>query len=205
METANILLDVGSDGTNILSKSLVTPAEVAVLRVIHGDDAVNEIEVLAGDAMEGGKPRTHRQEIARLMDIYGRPTPEGGREARAVTALFPGAAARVFETFEELELPDDHFKTETRSTAAKPKKAAKPSPLDHDGDGEPGGMVLSGMTIPALKTLADAENVDLEGATKKDDIIAKIEASRVVEADAGEGDAEDDEIGEMSDRPSVFE
>lgn len=205
METANILLDIGEDGTTILSKSRVTPAEVAVLRVIHGEDAVTEIEVLAEEATtpEGNK-RTHRQEIARLMEVYGKPTPEGGREARAVTTLFPGAAARVFETFEELELPDDHFKTKTRATSAKPEPFAGKG--DHDDDGKAGGMALTGMTIPALKTLADAENIDLESETKKAAIIAKIEAARAAKADAA-GDDEGDEIGEMTDRPggSVFE
>lgn len=211
METANILLDIGSDGTTILAKSRVTPAEVAVLRLIHGDDAVNEIEVLADEAgtPEGGK-RTHRQEIARLMEVYGKPTPEGGREARAVTALFPGAAARVFETFEELELPDDHFKTKTRSTAKRPER----DPLDHDANGKKGGAApadddgIGALTIPQLKTLADEENVDLEGVTKKADIIVKIEAARAAKAEqtedgADEGDTEDDDDGveDMTDRP----
>lgn len=211
METANILLDIGSDGTSILSKSRVTPAEVAVLRLIHGDDAVTEIEVLPGEALTDGKKRTHRQEIARLMDVYGKPTPEGGREARAVTALFPGAAARVFETFEELELPDDHFKTTARATAARPEPFAGKG--DHDGDGKAGGAVaLASLKIPQLKTLADEENIDLEGATKKDDIIARIEAARATPADADDEPAsndadedEDDEVGDMTDRPSVFE
>lgn len=209
METANILLDVGSDGTSILVKSNVTPAEVAVLRVIHGSDAVTEIEVLPGEAMTpDGKKRTHRQEIARLMEVYGKPTPEGGREAPAVSRLFPGAAARVFEAFEELELDESQFKAATRSTAARPEPFAGKG--DHDGDGKTGGTAdspevgLRGLTIPQLRTMADEQNIDLEGATRKDDIIAKIEAGQGATADDGEGD--DDGVGDMNDRSSsVFE
>lgn len=213
MELANIMLDIGSDGTTVLSKSRVTPAEVAVLMRIHGNDAVSDVEVLEDEALnEDGKKRTHRQEIARLMDVYGKNTPEGGREAPAVSALFPGAAARVFETFEELELDEGQFKAETRATA-KPKKTDKPQ-LDHDGNGEAGGAVpstepgLQGLTVTQLKTLADEQNIDLEGATKKADIIAKIEAGQAAQgatddaADAGD----DDGIEDMDDRQtgSVF-
>lgn len=212
MELANIMLDIGSDGTTILAKSRVTPAEVAVLMRLHGNDAVSDVEVLEDEALnEDGGKRTHRQEIARLMEVYGKNTPEGGREAPAVSALFPGAAARVFETFEELELDEGMFKAETRSNA-KPSKAKKPQ-LDHDGDGEAGGAApsiepgLAGLTITQLKTLADEQNVDLEGATKKADIIAKIEAAQAAQDAPADDVDEDDGIDDMDDRQtgSVFE
>lgn len=178
MEIANIMLDVGSDGTTIVSKSHVTPAEVAVLRLIHGNDAVSEIEVLEGEATENGKARTHRQEIARLTEVYGKNDPEGGKSAPAVARLFPGAAARVFETFEELELDESLFKAETRAVA---RPATKPAAPKDEND-------LSAKSIADLKTLADAENVDLQGATKKADIITKIEEARIAAADAADAD-----------------
>lgn len=213
METANIMLNIGGEGSAVIAKYGVTPAEVAVLRVLHGDDAVSDIDVLIGEAVnENGGARTHRQEIARLNEVYSRPQPEGGKRAPAVDMLFPGAAARVFEAFEELELPAELFKPTERATA-KPKQ----DPLDHDGDGRKGGVKndaegLAGMTITALKTLADERNIDLGGATKKADIIARIEAveaggksETTNEAEASENEAgEDDGIGDMDDRKDVF-
>lgn len=215
MELANVMLNIGSDGSAIISKEKVTPAEVAVLRVIHGDDAVTDIEILDEDAVnEFGKPRTHRQEIARLNEIYGRNLPEGGRAAPAVDRLFPGAAARVFESFEELELDESLFKATERAIekpsklVAEPKSAA-PAPAV---DGAPVDDLTS-KTIPQLKTIADEENVDLDGATKKADIIAKIEAARVAndridQVDLDQVEDEDDGIEDMEPvqgSSSVFE
>jgi hypothetical protein len=203
METANILLNVGGDGTTIVPKENVTPAEVAVLRVLHGDDSVTDIQVLEGEAVnEFGKARTHRQEIARLTEVYGKNQPEGGRSAPAVQTLFPGAAARVFESFEELELDESAFKpTERDSEKPSTKKAAAAQTTDEGGDG------LDKQTVTDLKTLADTENVDLDGATKKADIIAKIRASREMTAVDQDGEGDSDGIEDMNDRQSgsVFE
>lgn len=200
MQTANIMLNIGSDGSTVVSKENVTPAEVAVLRVIHGDDAVTDIDILDAEAEnENGGKRTHRQEIARLTEVYGKNQPEGGRVALAVQTLFPGAAARVFESFEELELDESLFKPDDRK-APKAAKASEPV-VDQADD-------LSKKNITDLKTLADTENVDLEGATKKADIIAKIKAARAAKVDqGGDDEAENDGIEEMNDRQpgSVFE
>lgn len=179
MELANILLDVGGDGTTIVSKRGVTPAEVAVLMAIHGSNSVSEIEVL-----EQKKDRTHRQEIAHLREVYGRTDPSGAKVAPAVDQLFPGVAARVFETFEELELDDSLYKAETRAVA---RPVAKKE--------DKGEKTLADMNIAALKTLADEENIDLQGVTKKADIIAAIEAARANKE--AEGDEDDDEIEDM--------
>lgn len=58
------------------------------------------------------------------------------------------------------------------------------SPLDHDHDGNPGGSVdeLDQMKVADLKALAKAENVDLQDATRKDDIIAAIRLDREAKA-----------------------
>lgn len=107
MQTANIMLALGGDTGNTIPKYGVTPAEVAVLRAIHGDEAVFDIE--PADDVD----RTNREELNRLNLAYA-----GGRlfgtDVRAVSALFPGAAARVFEKFDELEIDESSFKAETR-------------------------------------------------------------------------------------------
>ncbi|MGF7008108.1 hypothetical protein [Aminobacter sp. BE322] len=114
MQLASILLAIGGDTGNTVPKYDVTPAEVAVLRVIHGDDAVTEIEPISEVA------RTSRAERQRLIEIYASVQPDGSRRSRAVDMLFPGVAARVFESFDEIDdLDESFFKAETRVGARK--------------------------------------------------------------------------------------
>jgi pyruvate/2-oxoglutarate dehydrogenase complex dihydrolipoamide acyltransferase (E2) component len=54
-------------------------------------------------------------------------------------------------------------------------------PLDHDANGKKGGSApspeagLAGLTVPKLRELAAERGVDLDGLTKKGDIIAALE------------------------------
>lgn len=117
MHKASILLAIGGDTGNTVPKHNVTPAEVAVLRHIHGDDAVTDIKPT------GDLKRTNREERQRLAEVYGRRDDKGRHVAPAVDALFPGAATRVFETFDELDLPEELYKAATRV-----KHTAQPEP-----------------------------------------------------------------------------
>ena len=189
MQTANILLALGGDSGNQVPKYGVTAAEIAVLRAIHGEDAVTNVLPV------GTVNTPNRAELARLRGRYG--AAQDGEGNKVVETLFPGAAARVFETIEELELPSELF-------AAKERVSAKPfgGKGDHDGDGETGGAApaqaegLDALKVPELRQLAEDNNVDLDGATKKADIIEKLEAAGVgVEAD---DEADEDGVGDMS-------
>lgn len=127
MELANIALAIGGDTGSTIYKYGVTPSEVAVLRLIHGDDSVTDINVI------GDEPRTNRAERERLIEVYGRNESDGRRVAPAVDNLFPGVAARLYAEFAELELPEDLFRAERAPRAAKseatidaaPKKTGK--------------------------------------------------------------------------------
>ena len=66
MQLATCLLSLGGDAGNTVPKYDVTPSEVAVLRVIHGDEAVKEIRVTGSD------DRGNRAERERLVAFYGR-------------------------------------------------------------------------------------------------------------------------------------
>ena len=116
MQTANIMLALGGNQGMTVQKYGVTAAEIAVLREIHGEASVFDVEPL--DDVD----RSMRDERQRLLEIYGKPP--GSREMSAVEVLFPGAAARVFENLDELELDPSFFKA-TQRAKAKPKKAAK--------------------------------------------------------------------------------
>lgn len=102
MQTANVLLSLGGDHGNQVMKHDVTASEIAVLRAIHGDDAVKDIE--PGKDVK----RSNRDERARLLGTYGAAKSEEGKPI--VEGMFPGVAARVFDTLAELELPDSFFK-----------------------------------------------------------------------------------------------
>lgn len=118
MQIANILIAVGGDSGNTVPRYEVTPSEVAVLRVIHGEDAVTEVQIT------GDVKRVSRAERERLAVIYGGTKDEN--QNSILTTLFPGIAARMFETFEELGLPEDFYKAE-RGTRA-PVVAVEPTP-----------------------------------------------------------------------------
>lgn len=145
MQTANIMLALGGDKGTTVPKYAITCAEIAVLQAIHGNDAVFDIEP------NEDVDRTSREEIARLAGIYGLAKMNGPTgEVPVVASLFPGAAARVHQSLDELGLDESLFKAERRmkpapvapveEEAAAPKKRGKkkadePAPaLEQDDD-----------------------------------------------------------------------
>ena len=127
LQTANILLAIGGDRGNTVPKYKVSAAEIALLRAIHGDEAVFDIEPLDEPAMEDGAVLSNRDELTRLRDVYGAAKVEG---VRVVEMLYPGAAARVFETLDELETPEELFKplTHAKAIPAAPAKGSRKKP-----------------------------------------------------------------------------
>ena len=188
MEYANLLLALGGDARYQVPKYAVTPAEVAVLRFLHGDDAVTDIDVRGtlspGADDEKLRARTDRQEIERLRGIYS--YTEGDKTvSRAVSALFgSGIGVTLPKSFADLELDDSQFTVRERKVAR--------DPLDHDNDGKKGGVKndadgYHGMTVNELRAKADKDGVDLTGLTKKDDIIAALELNDAGKAPADTG------------------
>jgi len=168
MQTASVLVAVGGDRGNSVPKDNVTPAEVAVLRAVHGDDAV--FDIVPGKDIERG----NRQELERLVYIYGS-SKLLGTDTRAVPTLFPGAGARVFTDFEELDLSDEYYKAETRAT---PKKSAAKSKAEPEAEDEFGGM-----TKAELVDYAKENEIDIDEGAKKADILEAIRAAKTVPED----------------------
>lgn len=65
MEIATCEVRLLGDLANSVPKSGVTPAEAAVLKAIHGEDAVVRV------AITGNDRRSHQEEYNRLVEIYG--------------------------------------------------------------------------------------------------------------------------------------
>lgn len=125
MQIANVMVALGGDKGTKVPKYGVTVSEVEVLRAIHGNDAVDEIEPC------GEVERSDREEVSRLIEIYGRA--RGGEDNREIVKeIFPsGVRSRAYRTFDELELDETLFKALTRVKAdapAKPEKKSKKAP-----------------------------------------------------------------------------
>lgn len=114
MQTANCLVHIGGDSGTSVPKYGITVSEIAVLRAIHGPDSITDVEPTED------VQRSDRNEIARLHEIYSRPDVKDG----PVHTLFPGVAARAYQTLDELDIPADFYKAESR---VKPKPAEKPA------------------------------------------------------------------------------
>jgi hypothetical protein len=167
MQLLNVLLALGGDSGNQVPKFEVTPAEIALLRAIHGEDAISDIQVI------GEVARTSRQERARLDEIYARQQPDGSRRSRELDALFPGVAARLFETIDEIDdLSDDMFKPTARAP-----RTIEPDPLDHDGNGKKGGSLPKAKrgkaAAPAPEPAPEPKDEDDDGIGEIDDGVGK--------------------------------
>lgn len=185
MEIANIMLALGGDKGNSIPKFLVTASEIAVLREIHGEDSVSDVEPL------GERKTSHRAERERLIAAYGNAKKD---ERPVVDTLFPGVAARLVEKLSELELPEEFFKATQRASA---EDAGKPS--------WDGGLRKDGPTIGEWLDrgyLAEAYPPSgYEARSTPEEIDAAVAARANVQPveetiDDGEGD---DGIGDLND------
>lgn len=131
MQIANVMVALGGDKGTLVPKTKVTVSEIAVLRAIHGNDAVTDIEPC------GDIERNDRAEIVRLNELYGRAR-GGDGNVEIVKNLFPGVAARAYHALDELvsedgqPLPEEFFKpiAHAKAELAKPAKTGKAPKLE---------------------------------------------------------------------------
>jgi hypothetical protein len=102
MQLANVMVKLGGDNNNIVPKAGVTPAEILVLRHIHGADCVIDIRPAGHD-----RKRRHEQEYERLSQRYdkaaGAFTATAGEERKSVMGtLFPGALRKLPMTLADI-------------------------------------------------------------------------------------------------------
>lgn len=111
MQIANVLVALGGDRGNSVPRYGVTAAEIALLRAIHGDDAVFDVEPV-GDA-----PIHPASERERLRAVYPAKDEDGNR---IFERIYPGSAARVHESLDELGLDQSYFKPIAYAAPAAP-------------------------------------------------------------------------------------
>lgn len=117
MQVANCHVRLAGDINNEIFKAAVTPAEVLVLRRIHGNDAVVKFEPVKQDK------RPHANEFDRLKITYG---------DKVVIEAFPGSMATLPVNFKDIGI--DLY---SEGKAAKGRKAAVVAgPEDDDGAGD---------------------------------------------------------------------
>lgn len=176
MQTASILLAIAGDSGNIVPKYGVTPSEVAVLQAIHGEDSVTEIQI--GDDID----RKGREDIGRLRETYG--AFRDANNTRVVDTMFPGVAARAFESFDELDIEEQFYAAEKRAV---PKPASATS-----DDGKP----LEKMSKTELVAEAKRRGIDVDASASK----AVVFAALTADAPVTETGDEEDDVQDMDDQ-----
>jgi hypothetical protein len=143
MQLSNVMVRLGGLLTNTVPKVGVTPAEILILRHIHGQESVVDIRPTGFD-----KRRRNDTEYERLAQIYDRGAgtfvgSPGEEENRSVMArLFPGAMKKLPTTLEDIGI--------TGAAPAEPQAVVEPAPdadeeladddaENGDDEGEDGG------------------------------------------------------------------
>jgi hypothetical protein len=189
MELADCMVAIGgTDSGTTVMKFGTTPAEVAVLQAIHGNDAVTQIKVYPKSVValdEYGRTRSSRAEKERLTAVYGKNDPAGGpRRSPALENLFPGVASPLFQSFADMDLDDSLFVVPPVS-----KRAAR----DMD-EPDPATPDLTKTSKADLVALAAERGVEVDPKASKAELIAALNAAPApVEVD------DEDGIGDMSD------
>lgn len=119
MQTANIMVALGGDRGNTVPRYGVTPAEVAVLAAIHGDDAVTDITLRDDEAEETGGAL-----LQSLMRRYGRAV--DGENTPIVRKVFPTNMTPLPDNFDQIGLHENAFSPAALEAMAAKKPARKP-------------------------------------------------------------------------------
>ncbi len=175
MQYANIMLALGGDAGTTVPKTEVSASEIAVLRLIHGDAAVFDVEPVKVD--DAKAKRTSREEIRRLTELYGRARVDTGEgiQVSPITALFPGAGAKAIDKIEDLDIPEELFKPKSRVSADEANDQG-------EGNQDDG---LDKMTKADLLEEAEKRGIEASSSMTKAEIIDAIRA---------DGEGKEDEV-----------
>jgi len=179
MQYARCTVQLSGDAGTRIPKAPVTPAEVVVLRAIHGQESVSNFELLRGGVNDKA---SHAEEIKRLRDTYTALTEKG---ELVVDTMFPGHAPQLPTTFREIGVSLEEPKVERAPTPA----------ADTNGDGQ--------LSVAELKAELTRLGVPFKGNASKATLEAlyqdALDAERepmAAESGGDAGDEEDDQAEE---------
>ena len=161
MQRCNCSVRLGGDIGNTVAKTGVSPAEIVILRHIHGGpDAVIDIQPTGMDKVP------HAVERERLVNIY---------KAEIVDHLFPGAYSKLPVSLSDVALVEEDVTDLGESgqpevaNEADPILSSKVTPDDQ----ELIDKVLTAKTKAELRDMAEENEVSLDGVADKMDDMQK--------------------------------
>lgn len=123
MQLINVMLRLGGDVRNTVPKFGITVAEAQLLRAIHGDDALSDVEPLDAEV-----DITPRKEVERLAEVYT------GRDPDGRPIVLSAFAAGTPSTIDDLGLDETAFAVAERVKPVKStgKNRSKPAAAAND-------------------------------------------------------------------------
>lgn len=189
MQQANISLMLGGDRGQIIHKYAISPAEVTILRAVHGVEAVHEIEIIKGKI-----ERSDREELEHLAAIYGQAT--DGENNNIMRTLFPGAGAKLPKNFAELGIQEDFYKTERSAVNYFPEletddgdDAALEAEVLRKAEEEEQARLAAEEKKAAAKEKADKAAADKAAKAEADKAAADKAAAAKLDADSKKSDS----------------
>jgi hypothetical protein len=126
MQLCNCEIRLNDSAGHTVPKANVTPAEILVLRAIHGDSAVVNITPTKMDK------RGNTEEWDRLQMEYGR-SPDGLMDAgngALLTQLFPGAMPKLPVTLKDIGMAHLMNPLRAPEPEAQPNEETADAPVD---------------------------------------------------------------------------
>ena len=130
MQVVTCDVHIGGDRNHVVVKTGVTVAEIEILRVIHGNDAVLNIQPTKQDT------RKHAEELDRLRRIYKRRMPGSDSKGtkNIVDVVYPGPRPNLPATLKDIGV---EYPTEAAQARTKKKAVAKELEQDALAEDEP--------------------------------------------------------------------
>ena len=128
MQICNCTVAIGGEVGMTVLKERVTVPELAILRVIHGEDAVRNIEVIADEAIDSGEERSRLNAVYRspeniVRDTFGAADRFPGETVlddwpdAALAALAPDSRTAIVTLTHDPKLDDPAIRLAIRSPA----------------------------------------------------------------------------------------
>lgn len=147
MQIVTCNVHIGGDRNYVVPKTGVTVAEVEILRVLHGEDAVTDIMPTKQDS------RKHKDELDRLRQRYKRklPGPDTKGTKNIVDVVYPGPRPNLPATLKDIGVD---YPTQAKAKKRSPAKEAADAEAKKQAEAEAAEQAKA-----EEEAKADAENL----------------------------------------------